>query len=176
MYGGLDHSMWLWTLHVVAASIAYSLTATVLHEAFHAAAAIALGHSCSLRVRLEYTCVCVPKIPQGHARIVRHTGWVASCALALLVVTFASSFVASAAFSFVAAEAVASDLIGLVALEARSFACGNFGVIALRALNRRHVLPILRMMMTTTMVRGAQSAGIVRRAASPTTPPRLARI
>ena len=146
------------------ASVAYAILATTLHEAAHAFAAIALGHRCSLRFTLEHICVCVPEIPQNHARIVRHSGWVASCALALVVLASTTAcWTMIAAFSFVAVNATASDLLGLLALEdgASSFACGNFGLIALRSLNRRHVLPILRLMLRTTMVRGAQSAGIV---------------
>ena len=135
----------------------------VLHEATHALAALVLGYR-DLRLRASWKCttVTVDNVSDWGAFMIGHAGWTVSVALALIAARFASSAIVASAFVYTAGEAVASDLLGLAGDASRGiFACGNFGLIMLHALHRKHVLPILRLMMRTTMVRGAQSAGVV---------------
>ena len=90
--------------------------------------------------------------------------------LIVSVVLFCAASLASAtlavllAFGLTAIEAAFSDLFGLgvpADAPAHRFFCGNFGLVMLQALEKDKVLPVLRQMIRTTMVRGAQSAGIV---------------
>jgi hypothetical protein len=141
------------------------------HESSHALVALALGfQGIAVRIQWMHTAVSVPGIDERSARLVRHAGWISSVVLAMLIsccmllswpATAASWYGPAVAASwYTALEAVASDLLCLMSAE-ETFFCGNFGLIMLRSLNRHHVLPILRTMTRTTMVRGAQSAGIV---------------
>ena len=155
------------------------LASLALHEGWHAAMAICLGHGRELRLRVHLSrsaaaSVHVPNIDTRDALLIRHAGWMASVAIAAILswkwrmMTESWVWAALAGCWCVAAEAVSSDLLGLVGVSlskdmatGETFCCGNFGVLVLRALSQPHVLPVLRRMMQTTMLRGAQSAGIV---------------
>ena len=155
-------------LAFIAASIVARVLALALHEASHALVALLLGfRNITFHVTPFHLSVQVPGV-RGYkwaGQLVRHSGWVVSVALALALGGISSSLAVVAAFGYTAIEAVASDLLNLTAPHASAsselFYCGNFGLIMLDELHRRHVLPILRLMMRTTMVRGAQSAGVV---------------
>ena len=170
--------------------------AVYAHEWSHALAAQALGHL-SPTVTLKFhngiaTGACVvPSTTHAPTHAVRHAGWVASLALAVLASAalychagaepFSSldAFAAAgaephsslSAFAtamwWVALDSIASDLLGIVADEHHAptakhrFHCGNFGVILLRSTARTHTFQLLRRMLKVTMTRGAQSAGIV---------------
>ena len=162
------------------------LACLALHEGMHLAVAMSLGfgfHSLQLRVHLFRSAaasVHVHGIDSHDARVVRHAGWMASVAIAAILTwkwrqeLLTDSWVSPALAGCwcVAAEAISSDLLALVGaplstittrakVKTTIFCCGNFGVLVLRALSKPHVLPVLRRMMQTTMLRGAQSAGIV---------------
>ena len=67
---------------------------------------------------------------------------------------------AAMAFVIVALEGVHSDLISSYRPFGR-FLCGNFGLILLSQASARKVDRLLRRMLEITMMRGAQSAGLV---------------
>lgn len=91
----------------------------------------------------------------------QHAGWVGSICLAC-VVSYAQvtkSLLPLLPFWWVAAGAVASDLAGIdVGNKSDAFACGNFGILILRATTKSAAFQTLRAMLRITMVRGAQSA------------------
>ena len=137
--------------------------ALLLHEAAHALVAFALGYRrITFHASAFHLSVRVPSISGRASLIVRHAGWVVSVGLLAVVALASSTLAVVAAFGYTALEAICSDLLRLTAPKsACQFYCGNFGLIMLHTLHRKHVLPILRLMARTTMVRGAQSAGIV---------------
>ena len=100
---------------------------------------------------------------------VRHAGWIASLVLAILVRNHKPA--ATAAF-LTALEALWTDLLQwkvlpaiTVAPAAGTFFCGNFGIILLHHLwlsdNGQSALAILEKMVQVTMMRGAQSGGVI---------------
>ena len=163
-----------WPVGAVASFLTGRVVSLVWHEAAHAAFAVLLGcrHAqISLRVRLLHTSVTVRGISESTSHIIRHAGWVASLGFALAVSACPAVMLTwgSLACWLTAVEAIGSDLLGLltqtegVAMGAakETFFCGNFGLLVLRAAQQSHVLPTLRVMIRTTMLRGAQSAGVV---------------
>jgi len=157
---------------LLASLIAGRAIALVLHEASHACAASLCGYRCRLRVDVinQRGWCHVPGIGGTWAgRIVSATGWLTSVVLAaaaarvyVLAVEPSSSLLGAAlGAAWTAAEAVCSDLLGFAGGASDAFHCGNFGLILLHNACRHKVLPILRSMMTVTMMRGAQSAGVV---------------
>ena len=76
----------------------------------------------------------------------------AELALLRLVVTLACVWTA--------AEAVSSDLLS-TAVHLNRFFCGNFGMLLLQQASAGKVDGFLRRMLKITMMRGAQSAGVV---------------
>ena len=62
-----------------------------------------------------------------------------------------------------ALDAMCSDLFGLPASSHRQdlFHCGNFGVVMLNKEHRDKVIDILKEMIRITMMRGAQSGGVI---------------
>jgi hypothetical protein len=156
----------------LASLIAGRAIALVLHEASHACAASLCGYRCRLRVDVinQRGWCHVPGIGGTWAgRIVSATGWLTSVVLAaaaarvyVLAVEPSSSLLGAAlGAAWTAAEAVCSDLLGFAGGASDAFHCGNFGLVLLHNACRHKVLPILRSMMTVTMMRGAQSAGVV---------------
>ena len=157
---------------LLATLIAGRAIALVLHEASHACAASLCGYRCRLRVDVinQRGWCHVPGIGGTWAgRIVSATGWLTSVVLAAVAarvyiraVEPSSSLLGAAlGAAWTAAEAVCSDLLGFAGGASDAFHCGNFGLILLHNACRHKVLPILRSMMTVTMMRGAQSAGVV---------------
>ena len=136
------------------------------HELAHVGCAWLLGFRSGIALQFSsglHASVRIKGIDQRSACIVRHAGWLASVAAAMIVTwlcTEGRAPWALAACWTTAAEALLSDLLGLVG-SSDTFCCGNFAVLMLRATHHRDVLSILRTMVRTTMARGAQSAGIV---------------
>ena len=54
-----------------------------------------------------------------------------------------------------------SDLFGIAPGAIDTFYCGNFGLLLLGLANQNEALAILRRMAEITMIRGAQSGGVV---------------
>ena len=113
----------------------------------------------------------VPGLSRGSlaSAMVRHAGWIFSVALAtlsLLAGGAVCSLAVRLAFSWTAADAVTSDLLGWCESTktgppgASRYFCGNFGVLLLRKLPKQQVVKLLRGLVQVTMLRGAQSAGI----------------
>jgi len=110
-------------LDVVLRFAAARVAALAAHEAAHAALALALGASVRLRVdataRRPCTLVEGLATPRSHAAV-RHAGWIASVALALLgwaTVGFCSATTAAACWT--ALDALSSDLAGIAPRGAR---------------------------------------------------------
>ena len=107
--------------------------------------------------------------------IVRHSGWIVSVALALLIPKCYQS--AKWAAAITAVEAITTDLLqwnSLLPVLAMApsiggnlsvFRCGNFGIILLHHLwltdQGQAALDILEKMVKVTMMRGAQSGGVI---------------
>ncbi|KAJ1454221.1 hypothetical protein M885DRAFT_522003 [Pelagophyceae sp. CCMP2097] len=150
------------------------------HEAAHLAAAAALGHSTTGNAWAACfkRSVRLPGL-QGYARsIVAHAGWLASVVVCAAIYAMrqrvAGGRLDGCAYAacLTAVEAVASDLMGISRAEERLsdaafFGCGNFGMILLDACwqstasARTSALDVLEKMVAITMVRGAQSGGVV---------------
>ena len=99
------------------------VVALAAHEAAHAAVALALGASVRLRIdtaaRRPCTLVEGLATPCGHAAV-RHAGWIASVALALLGwATLGLCSATTAAAWWTALDALSSDLAGIVPRGAR---------------------------------------------------------
>ena len=131
--------------------------------------------------------VCVRGANGWHAAVIRHSGWVGSLLLAGgLSCTCAVSFAWQAAAWLVAVDSMCSDLFGKhagakdahqncrhvtssmlrVAHAMRAddiFHCGNFGLLLLSREKslRNKVVSVLKEMVRVTMMRGAQSGGVV---------------
>lgn len=144
--------------------------AVLLHECCHIAGARVLGWKGQPIVKfatsghLAAWCI-LPGVSQvDRLHIARHAGWIGSIVIAFIA-TLANlngflNGLTLLPFWWTAAGAVASDLIShSEGLD--HFGCGNFGVLILRAVERSTVFETLRKMLRITMVRGAQSAGLV---------------
>jgi hypothetical protein len=143
------------------------------HEAFHVATACLVGRARGALTRSNFvsaTCsrhVCVPGASGWRALCIRHAGWVGSLSLAVclsLLDTPSSEASASwrAAAWLTALDSMCSDLLGLAGAHGSSaFHCGNFGLILLGKDNRNKVIAILKEMVRITMMRGAQSGGVI---------------
>lgn len=146
--------------------------AVSLHECCHVLAAHLLGWRGWPRIEFQPTssraaAICVlpglKLLCMASHEAVRHAGWLGSVCIAL-VATY-MNVGALLPFWWVAMGAVASDLLGmcntLCSQSETAFACGNFGVLVFQATARTTVFQTLRKMARITMVRGAQSAGLV---------------
>ena len=145
------------------------LICLVLHEGAHAWAALLLGYrECRINVFTWQPLTSVRNLESDDRDLIRHAGWLASIFVALLC-TWAVDSVASAVAWLTAAEAIQSDLLrvaqpganGSVSGDANAFFCGNFGLILLNGANKHMVSPLIRKMIKITVMRGAQSAGVV---------------
>ena len=143
---------------------------TCVHEGFHIAAACLVGHAgAALTVSNLVSAafskhVSVRGASGWQRRVIQHAGWVGSCVLVavILLCTTAeggSSFLQAAAI-LTALDAVCSDLLG-IASGTDMFHCGNFGLVVLNKEHRDKVLKILKEMIRITMMRGAQSGGVI---------------
>lgn len=112
-----------------------------------------------------------------HEFLVRHAGWMFSIVLAM-VLNKSSSSAKKFAVRITALEALATDLLQLPILAgigishipdtshaSAVFCCGNFGVILLHHLwlteQGKNALDCLEEMVKVTMMRGAQSGGVI---------------
>jgi hypothetical protein len=96
--------------------------------------------------------------------VVRHSGWIASVMFAYYLRDNKNARLAA---SLVALEALSTDLLGLVPTISshKILFCGNFGIILLHKAwssnGGTSALDILEKMVQVTMMRGAQSGGVV---------------
>ena len=167
-----------------------------LHEAAHLLAAALLGcggagafGAPNLASALLRRGVRVPQASRPRARAaIRHAGWLFSVALCVALEFWCAAAAPDddadgaddaaarapvrgayrAAALATAAEALASDLLGLArarerAADAAFFGCGNFGMVLLDACwaDTPAARDILQRMVEITMMRGAQSGGVV---------------
>lgn len=95
---------------------------------------------------------------------VRNAGWVGSVLLMLFSSSAGLSFTAQAAAAFTLCEAVLSDLCAVWPHPGGDwFLCGNFGLVLLNSAwaTSSKVKDILESMVEVTMLRGAQTGGVV---------------
>jgi hypothetical protein len=158
--------------------LAYWLS-TCVHEAIHLAVACLVGHARSaitLGNLVSATCsrhVCIPAASGWRAACIRHAGWVGSLLFAVSLSFYARVSEAwavwQAAAWLTALDSMCSDLLNLNLEDACAhgargqsvFRCGNFGLVLLGKENRNKVLAILKEMVRITMMRGAQSGGVI---------------
>lgn len=140
---------------------------TCLHEAFHVIAACLVGRADSaLTLSNLVSGICSKNVSvEGsagwRATVIRHAGWVGSVLLAVVSSMSAISLSISAAALLTALDALCSDLLGIAPAGEETFLCGNFGLVLLKKDHRNKVLQILKEMVRITMMRGAQSGGVV---------------
>jgi hypothetical protein len=157
-------------LDVLAFLAAYYVVA-VAHEAMHVAAACLVGRAraaCTLRnmrSALLSRHVRVPGMSGWRAEVVRHAGWLGSTLLAIATTCWGAPAVLQAAAWLTALDGLCSDLLeleGPMCDHCRDmFRCGNFGVIVIDPERRKTAIDILKTMVRITMMRGAQSGGVV---------------
>ena len=132
------------------------------HEAAHWLAARLIGRSGRISLSFGVSYTQVPGIAQEteiRRSIVRHAGWIFSVALATTAILIGASSTALAMLWLVAAESIASDIFLWKGGEL--FCCGNFGLLLLDGLASPQVKELLSTMLRVTMMRGAQSAGLI---------------
>ena len=155
----------------VTTAAATRAVAVAAHETAHWAAARLLGKRAHVSLHcggIGASCTLVPGLshaPQLQRAFVRHAGWVFSVALAIAVTVrgMCTDVVVLCTLWLVAIEALTSDL--LLWRSGELFHCGNFGLLLLDQAGRGRIQELLRTMLRVTMMRGAQSAGLVRQAA-----------
>ncbi|EKX55458.1 hypothetical protein GUITHDRAFT_99235 [Guillardia theta CCMP2712] len=140
-----------------------------LHEAFHllAAALVGLAHR-SLRISnfvdaLLHQRVTIKGAEGWRSTLIRHAGWIGSMAVTLVVCARGFSGSCKIAAFFTLIDSLCSDLLGIHHGSASDevFHCGNFGIIIFDKEKRGQVYSFLKTMVRITMMRGAQSGGIV---------------
>ena len=140
-----------------------------LHEAFHllAAALVGLAHR-SLRISnfvdaLLHQRVTIEGAEGWRSTLIRHAGWIGSMAVTLVVCARGFSGSCKIAAFFTLIDSLCSDLLGIHHGSASDevFHCGNFGIIIFDKEKRGQVYSFLKTMVRITMMRGAQSGGIV---------------
>lgn len=155
------------------------LVALLAHEAGHWVAAVVLGFKARLRVQpLQYLLgragghTLVAGIASGPVwcqQLIGHAGWIVSVCLAVALAVLHGHGVpleAHVAAWWTAADALTSDLFkahphGAAEAAPGVLFCGNFGLIILRGMTRSRAYQLLDRMLRVTVVRGAQSAGVV---------------
>ena len=169
---------------LLAAAVTARGLALWAHELSHLAIARLLGYPCSnIDLKGARPSVTVGGQPSAqHADLIRNTGWAFSVCLAMLSLLLLISrheisagheplasggldelmLIAAVAMgcTYTACEAVQSDLLSSDRPLNRFF-CGNFGMLLLAQGGAAKVKYYLRRMVKVTMMRGAQSAGIV---------------
>lgn len=151
--GGLTHTLDVWGM-----------------KGAHAGVAVLSGlRVAELRPLAGRTVVPAARDGEAEARV-RHAGWLASCALAVAAGLLARGLdlggrpaVKGALLGLwvTALEAVWSDLLQRKGRGEGVFRCGNFGLLLLEAMPTGTVLDTLQKMVEVTMMRGAQSGGVV---------------
>lgn len=115
---------------------------------------------------------CQIEADETHVAVIRHAAWIASLLIALGANRFRTTLREAA--WIVAIEAIASDLFLLGPLlplgifnTPSTFFCGNFGILLLHHSwltskeGEESALSVLRQMVSITMMRGAQSGGVI---------------
>ena len=147
----------------VALAIASRLVALCLHESAHALTARLLGYRSSITISLLgqswTTSPGLTEVP-GRSATVRHAGWLASVALAVAALYAGVSLVPLVAFWLTALDGVYTDLLG-GGSDGDVFCCGNFGLLLLDKAASKLAKKMIATSVRVTMMRGAQSAGIV---------------
>jgi hypothetical protein len=105
---------------------------------------------------------------------VRHAGWMMSVLVVVVLALFSCNNNnkrshhkdALVAASLTALEAISTDLLGMYGPSKKVFFCGNFGIILLHKAwsnvdGGATALDILEKMVQVTMMRGAQSGGVI---------------
>ena len=159
--------------------IAGRILAILLHEGAHAITAYLVGLQPIIKFGWVVSSTTVRSAIHPWTRfVIQHSDWVCSCALAVVASQTSTLVDQSAqaiilAFWITALDAVSSDALGCVpfcvrkppsskgARESATFYCGNFGLLLLEATHSDKMRDILAKMIRITMMRGAQSAGIV---------------
>ena len=171
----------------VASIIIARRIATWLHELTHLFIAGLLGYKARVDLVAGSRASVTLDTDSGkrptalHASIIRHAGWLASIVIAIALITLsrassslpedadeaqrktglpAEAHLVTVAAVIVALEALQSDLLSAERPLGR-FYCGNFGLLLLSQASSSRVDALLRRMLKITMMRGAQSAGIV---------------
>eukprot|EP00854_Cymbomonas_tetramitiformis_P009248 gene9248-10955_t len=120
----------------------------------------------------------LPTCDKEQAGLIRHAGWIGSLCVAIgtTFLLYETDYDAedwhgnSTAVLFAvwktALDAAASDLFRASTTkntdpQTINFFCGNFGILLLDSNSRSKVLQVLQKMIEVTMVRGAQSGGVV---------------
>jgi len=91
---------------------------------------------------------------------VRHAGWMMSVALAVAAMCYGLAAAPTMVLWLTAFDGLLTDLLGFVAAD-DTFFCGNFGLLLLDKAAASHVRKMIEKSVRVTMMRGAQSAGIV---------------
>lgn len=141
-----------------------------LHEVSHSLVALLAGQSggilddgiCNYLFRTILLRQCNLPSLDMHGAYVRHAGWLTS----VLLVFCTTQKTARLAALLVALEAISTDLLQLVPIASQNIMfCGNFGIILLHqawsTTGGTTALDILEKMVQVTMMRGAQSGGVI---------------
>ena len=137
--------------------------ALVLHEGAHALTARLLGHSSSVTISiagLSQTSVAGVGKDSLAAMLVRHAGWITSVAAAIAASCYDFALGPLTVLWLTAFDGVYTDLLGGVE-AADTFFCGNFGLLLLDQAAAPLIKEMLEKSVRVTMMRGAQSAGLV---------------
>ena len=150
--------------------VAYYASA-LLHEAMHilAACLVGAGRGCLTAANARSAVLCrhvrVPGVTGWRAAVVRHGGWLGSVVFAAATTSWKLHSCVQTAAWLTALDSVCSDLLELEGPACDHcqdmFRCGNFGVIVMSPERRKTAFEILRTMVRITMMRGAQSGGVV---------------
>ena len=148
----------------VAALCAARWTAVALHEGAHAVAAGLCGRKSQISLHWRRgASTIVPGISETlkASKLVAHAGWLFSLVLAIFC--YRCWWPVSVAACWTALDGITSDLLGYHSDETSPdrFFCGNFGLVLLDLACAAKVKPLLETMLRVTMMRGAQSAGLV---------------
>ena len=147
----------------LATLVAARLAAVCFHEGAHVATARLLGYSSSTSISLTgLSRTTVPGIDKTAAFLVRHAGWIASVVLAIAAMIYSLRTGPLAVLFLTAFDGVYTDLFhGVEASSVETFFCGNFGLLLLDMAAAPLIKKMLEKSVRVTMMRGAQSAGVV---------------
>jgi len=162
-----------WRVGVVGDMVVFLAAYHVLaafHEAMHILAACAVGMyraaltTSNLRSALLSRHVRIQNISGWRAEAVRHAGWLGSTLAALAMTCCGMDACLQTAAWLTALDGISSDVIERATSGGNFvdiFRCGNFGVLVLDKERRKNAIELLKTMVRVTMMRGAQSGGVV---------------